>query len=104
MEQKNAEGKDAIVNGYNVVLENTILFAEGGGQPCDWGTMDNLPVLDVQRKGAEAHHFVLEPNPSPPFKVGDIVKCTVDWKRRNDHMQQHSGETLLQNKQFRSQP
>lgn len=60
-------------------------------KPCDYGFMNEKPVLDVQRKGAEAHHFVLESTSSPPFKVGDTVKCTVDWKRRHDHMQQHSG-------------
>lgn len=60
-------------------------------KPCDFGSMNDKPVLDVQRKGAEAHHFVLESTESPPFNVGDIVRCTVDWKRRHDHMQQHSG-------------
>lgn len=58
-------------------------------KPCDTGFMNDKPVLDVQRKGAEAHHFVHES--VSPFNVGDTVRCTVDWKRRHDHMQQHSG-------------
>lgn len=53
--------------------------------------MNDKPVLDVQRKGAEAHHFVADSSSTPPFAAGDSVHCTVDWKRRHDHMQQHSG-------------
>lgn len=53
--------------------------------------MNDKPVLDVQRKGAEAHHFVLDSTASPPFNIGDVVRCTIDWERRHDHMQQHSG-------------
>lgn len=53
--------------------------------------MNDKPVLDVQRKGADAHHFVADTSSTPPFAAGDLVHCTVDWKRRHDHMQQHSG-------------
>lgn len=55
------------------------------------GLMNDKAVLDVQRKGAEAHHFVADTSTTPPFNVGDVVHCIVDWKRRHDHMQQHSG-------------
>lgn len=55
------------------------------------GFMNDKLVLDVQRKGAEAHHFVLDSGPATPFNIGDMVQCTVDWQRRHDHMQQHSG-------------
>lgn len=64
-------------------------------KPCDNGTLNGKSVLDVQRKGAEAHHFVVDSNESSPFTVGDAVNCIVDWKRRHDHMQQHSGEKNL---------
>lgn len=53
--------------------------------------MNDKAVLDVKRKGSEAHHFVSHSSTTPPFNVGDLVKCTVDWKRRHDNMQQHSG-------------
>lgn len=57
--------------------------------------MSGKDVLDVQRKGAEAHHFVLNAsNDATPFNTGDMVNCTVDWRRRYDHMQQHSGTDL----------
>lgn len=53
--------------------------------------MSGKPVLDVQRRGAYAHHFICDASPTPPFAAGDVVRCTVDWRRRYDHMQQHSG-------------
>lgn len=57
--------------------------------------MNGKPVVDVQRKGGEAHHFILDAATDPPFVTGDSVKCTVDWQRRHDHMQQHSGQHLV---------
>lgn len=60
-------------------------------KPCDTGLMNDRPVIDVQRKGAEAHHFVIDSTTNVPFNVGDVVRCTIDWNRRHDHMQQHSG-------------
>lgn len=53
--------------------------------------MNGAPILDVQRKGAEAHHFVQDLTGTPPFSMGEVVRCTIDWERRHDHMQQHSG-------------
>lgn len=64
-------------------------------KPCDFGSMNGKPVLDVQRKGAEAHHFVADTSSTPPFAAGDSVQCTIDWKRRQDHMQQHSGSARI---------
>lgn len=61
--------------------------------------MNGKSVLDVQRKGAEAHHFVVDTSSTPPFLVGDPVHCTVDWKRRHDHMQQHSGSNDINESQ-----
>lgn len=96
LKQTNAVEKDEDnKNTYVVVLEDTIFFPEGGGQPFDIGLIDKNPVFNVQRKGAEAHHFILDSSTSPPFFVGQIVRCTIDWKRRHDHMQQHSGQHLI---------
>lgn len=58
---------------------------------CDFGLLNDKPVINVQRKGAEAHHFVLDASTIPPFIAGEVVRCTVDWHRRHDNMQQHSG-------------
>eukprot|EP00668_Euglena_longa_P031429 GGOE01040629.1.p1 GENE.GGOE01040629.1~~GGOE01040629.1.p1 ORF type:complete len:419 (+),score=130.17 GGOE01040629.1:26-1258(+) len=75
---------------WAVVLQDTVLFPEGGGQPSDTGTIDGIKVLDVQRKGAHAVHFLA--GPLSPRK-GVVVQ--VDRKRRMDHMQQHSAQHLL---------
>ncbi|XP_064380896.1 alanyl-tRNA editing protein Aarsd1-like [Dromaius novaehollandiae] len=84
------EGGGEPVRGFQVVLEDTILFPEGGGQPDDRGLIGDVPVLRVSRRGAEAVHFVrtaLEP--------GAPVLLSLDWERRFDHMQQHSGQHLI---------
>lgn len=57
-------------------------------QPCDYGFLNEKPVLNVVRKGAIAIHYVQSDD---VFNVGDVVQQKVDWDRRFDHMQQHSG-------------
>lgn len=52
-------------------------------------------MTNVTRKGGEAIHFVETTNDAPPFTVGEEVKQSVDWERRTDHMQQHSGQHLI---------
>ncbi|KAM6107985.1 LOW QUALITY PROTEIN: uncharacterized protein FYW35_010849 [Pterocles gutturalis] len=84
------EGGGEPVRGFQVVLEDTILFPEGGGQPDDRGLIGDVAVLRVTRRGPEAVHFVpaaLEP--------GAEVLLSLDWDRRFDHMQQHSGQHLI---------
>ncbi|XP_052741794.1 alanyl-tRNA editing protein Aarsd1 [Bicyclus anynana] len=83
-------GKVSKFEGYQVTLENTILFPAGGGQPHDIGWLNNTEVLQVLRKGDEALHFTRE-----PLEVGTEVAQRIDWARRFDHMQQHSGQHLL---------
>ncbi|XP_030631182.1 alanyl-tRNA editing protein Aarsd1 [Chanos chanos] len=83
-------GKKEKVNGFSVKLKDTILFPEGGGQPDDRGTIGGVPVLRVTRQGPEAIHFV-----SSALEEGQEVQLKVDWERRFDHMQQHSGQHLI---------
>ncbi|CAB3220365.1 unnamed protein product [Arctia plantaginis] len=83
-------GKTSKFEGYQVTLENTILFPAGGGQPHDTGFLNNVEVVQVLRKGDEAIHFTKD-----PIKVGTAVEQKVNWDRRFDHMQQHSGQHLL---------
>ncbi|XP_013136506.1 PREDICTED: alanine--glyoxylate aminotransferase 2, mitochondrial-like [Papilio polytes] len=83
-------GKIIKFEGYQIVLENTILFPAGGGQPHDIGWLDNIEVLQVLRKGDEALHFTKE-----PLAIGTTVTQKIQWERRFDHMQQHSGQHLL---------
>lgn len=88
--EKVTSGKKTTVSGFEVVLEDTIFFPEGGGQPCDHGLLDDVAVLQVTRCGADAVHFVESALP-----VGKLVKQKIDWERRLDHMQQHSGQHLI---------
>ncbi|RMC01507.1 hypothetical protein DUI87_21946 [Hirundo rustica rustica] len=84
------EGGGEPVRGFQVVLEDTILFPEGGGQPDDRGLIGDVPVLRVTRRGPEAVHFV-----PAPLEPGAEVLLSLDWERRFDHMQQHSGQHLI---------
>ncbi|XP_047516927.1 alanyl-tRNA editing protein Aarsd1 [Pieris napi] len=83
-------GKSTKFQGYQITVENTILFPAGGGQPHDLGWLNEVKVLQVLRKGEEALHFTKE-----PIEVGTNVTLKINWERRFDHMQQHSGQHLL---------
>ena len=76
--------------GYPVILDRTAFYPEGGGQPCDLGTINGIPVLDVQEQGEDVVHFCAE-----ALEVGQTVTGTVDYARRFDLMQQHSGEHMV---------
>jgi Ser-tRNA(Ala) deacylase AlaX len=71
------------------VLDDTILFPEGGGQPPDHGFLNDVEVVDVQKRGGEIRHYVAAPVAPGPVRV------RLDWDRRFDHMQQHTGQHLL---------
>ncbi|KAG0304937.1 Alanyl-tRNA editing protein Aarsd1 [Linnemannia gamsii] len=76
---------------YEVQLQDTILFPEGGGQPCDYGTInESIEVKNVQRVGTSHIHHT-----TTPIEEGIEARLEVDWKRRFDHMQQHSGQHLV---------
>ncbi|KAK3932391.1 Alanyl-tRNA editing protein Aarsd1-B [Frankliniella fusca] len=83
-------GKKEVIDGFEVVLDDTILFPEGGGQPWDLGTIAEKEIIQVVRRGAEAVHMLYE-----PLQVGEKVTVKLDWDRRLDHMQQHSGQHLI---------
>ena len=82
-----ATGEDE--GGCYAVLSDTILFPEGGGQPADRGLLDGLEVRDVQKKAGEVRHYL----PAPARCGGARVR--LDWGRRFDHMQQHTGQHVL---------
>lgn len=75
---------------YAVVLDKTAFFPEGGGQACDIGTLNGIPVLDVQIKDGIIYHYTDEAIP-----VGQAVTGVIDWKRRFRNMQNHSGEHIV---------
>ncbi|KAJ3163896.1 Alanyl-tRNA editing protein Aarsd1 [Irineochytrium annulatum] len=81
---------------HEIILSDTVLFPTGGGQPHDLGTINGLKVVDVLRRGLECVHVVeVEVESAPAIAVGDSVDVELDWARRWDHMQQHSGQHLL---------
>jgi alanyl-tRNA synthetase len=75
---------------YQVILDRTLFFPEGGGQSADQGTIQDVKVLDVQIKNNIITH-TLEQN----VMAGSIVEGQIDWKHRFYNMQQHSGEHLF---------
>lgn len=77
-------------NKYHIVLDRTAFFPGGGGQQCDLGHIDFKEVLDVYEKNKKIYHVVTE-----VIKVGSIVKCKIDWDRREDGMHQHLGQHVL---------
>ena len=87
-----------IKNGYAVVLNQTAFYPEGGGQPGDHGTLNGVEVFDTHTKDGTVLHYTRE-----PLTEGSAVHGSIDWERRFDLMQQHSGEHIfsgLIHKQF----
>lgn len=78
-------------NGVYVRLDKTAFYPEGGGQPGDSGWIGEVRVLDTWSQNGDVLHLV----ESPPGESGSKVVCRLDWERRFDHMQQHSGQHLL---------
>jgi alanyl-tRNA synthetase len=72
-----------------VVLSDTVLYPEGGGQPSDGGTVDGVPVLDVRRIETGTEHVLAA------AVEADEVTVELDWSGRFDHMQQHTAQHLL---------
>jgi len=70
-------------------LEQTVFYPEGGGQPADRGRLGDALVVDVQSRGDRVYHYVDRPVAAGP------VRLELDWDRRFDHMQQHTGQHLL---------
>lgn len=75
---------------YRVLLNATAFFPEEGGQSADKGTINDIPVLDVQMENDLIYHYVAEEIPAASTATGH-----VDWTQRFDFMQQHSGEHIV---------
>jgi len=84
-----AQVVETTAGGLTVYLDRTAFYPTSGGQPCDTGSIAGRAVLDVIDEGERIAHRLSEP------LAGDGVDCAVDWARRFDHMQQHSGQHLL---------
>lgn len=75
---------------YYATLDKTAFFPEGGGQGADHGTLNDVQVLDAHEKEGWIVHEL-----SAPLEEGQKVHGVLDWERRFDHMQQHSGEHIF---------
>lgn len=76
-----------------VVLDKTIFYYTGGGQPHDTGLLGGNLVVDVCKDGDEVLHYLMEGAALP--SVGDIVDCSVNWERRHQLMRTHTAMHVL---------
>ena len=76
--------------GYAVILDRTAFYPEGGGQACDIGTLGHVNVTDVQENAQQVVHIC-----DGALEVGSTVSGVINWQRRFDLMQQHTGEHIL---------
>jgi alanyl-tRNA synthetase len=74
---------------WKIVLDRTAFYPTSGGQPHDTGTLGDVPVIEVADAEEKVVHYA-----SAAIPVGP-VRGTIDWARRIDHMQQHTGQHLL---------
>ena len=80
------EGKQ----GFEIELDQTAFYPEGGGQAADKGTLNGIEVLHVHEEGERVLHRMAK-----PLTVGETVTGQVDYAHRFDLMQQHSGEHIV---------
>jgi len=76
-----------------VVLDQSAFYPTGGGQPCDTGMIDSVRVIDVEsgKDGRVLHQL----SDDVSFTAGEEVECEIDWPRRREMMQQHTGQHIL---------
>jgi alanyl-tRNA synthetase len=80
---------EAAPNGFKVYLDRTAFYPTSGGQPTDSGTIAGIQVLEAVDEGDEIAHILRQ----APEAEG--VSGKIDWTRRFDHMQQHTGQHIL---------
>lgn len=83
------EANVVTVDGARVYLDRTAFYPASGGQPSDRGRIGSAAVMDVIDEGERIAHLVNGATPS------GAVTCEIDWARRLDFMQQHTGQHLL---------
>ena len=89
LRQFSARVTEAADGGRVVYLDRTAFYPTSGGQPFDTGSIAGVPVLEVVDEEERIAHRL-----AAPLAAGE-VECAIDWPRRFDHMQQHSGQHLL---------
>ena len=88
--QAQVTGCEKCEKGYEIRLDATAFYPEGGGQACDLGTLNGVQVLDVREREEEILHLC-----EAPLEVSSTVEGVIDYDRRFDLMQQHTGEHIV---------
>ena len=83
-------GCEETEKGWAITLDQTAFYPEGGGQACDLGTLGGADVLHVREDGEEVVHLC-----DKPLEMGAVIEGSIDYERRFDLMQQHSGEHMV---------
>ena len=76
--------------GFHIILNESAFYPEGGGQPSDIGYLGDVKVKEVHEKDGELLHYT-----DKPLEAGTEVQGRINWARRFDLMQQHSGEHMV---------
>lgn len=84
------DAKIVRVTDKGVILDHTIAYPEGGGQPGDTGTLNGIRFTDTVKEGDNVLHIT-----SGSFSVGDEVHIVLDWDHRYFYMQQHTAQHML---------
>lgn len=90
--QTEIEAKVLAIDGLEVILDRTICYPEGGGQPGDRGTMGESRILDTRKSGEGA---ILHKVDRVTFQVGDTVRVKLDWNHRYFYMQAHTAQHMI---------
>lgn len=77
-------------SGFEIILDQTAFYPEGGGQAADTGFLSGIRVLDTRERGGTVVHLC-----SGSLAVGKAVEGSIDYELRFDRMQQHTGEHIV---------
>jgi len=83
---------------FGIILDRTLFYPEGGGQPCDSGTIAGLPVVLVAEAGDEVVHRIKATDAelkAAGIVPGAVIRSVVDVVRRREHSEQHTAQHLL---------
>jgi len=98
--QKSAEARVVTADERGLVLDCTVFYPHGGGQPGDTGTLRRedgsvLPIVDTLKGETRGEIVHVLPAGSPAAITGEPVVVTLDWERRHAHMRMHTACHLL---------
>ena len=82
-----------LAEGHAIALDHTFFYPEGGGQPCDFGRIEQMGIINVVIDNDRIYHITT--SATSHLKVGEKVDCSIDFQRRFAFMQQHTGQHIL---------